>query len=654
MSERRTHEPSYAQASRIVSPRAVIIPFGVPPEGKGLGLGLAALVHGSSQIDGGSIALAQLLSKKPADSESDDFAKPPSPVETFLMPLAWKNLAERGDAPPDVSLVITGTLEPPVGGTGLLQLLAFDARDGHTRARVDVHLDDEQAGTSLLEAFDELWRKMGGEPGLPRELGGLGWDALESVLRAERCNLHDAARGGPHDRLAAMMHLGRAVEEAPESRFAAGRLAAVAIEAAASAKSNPAIIAAALRTLTRATHDAPAQIDLLEACAAIQVRLGHAADAEGHARAALEIDPKRGRLYALLSEACRSRGDHAGAIAALDRGSEVAPDDVVLLTERGVVLATLGEQARANDLWRRVVSHDPIFPLAYANLAAVAMREPVEVEAQLLIDRVLASQTSHPDVVRQAIALALAKEAQSVARAARIAKLAHTLLERVPNDAWGALVLAQALAQTGDHAEAAARFRTAEMLAAGSSLGAQAQRDRFALENPERALEIDAVLRSTIRANTRDLPGIATRARRLAQLHETWTAWLAVGVAERRLQNWDRARAACDRALAIAPGCTLAHVELVAIAVAIDDPETSLKHAESVRDLEGETARALGALAAAYSAAGRVVEARITAEKALAIDPTDAAAILIVAKAREQMAPKPTLMKKVKRFFSRS
>ena len=60
-----------------MSPRAVIIPFGVPPEGKGLGLGLAALVHGSSQIDGGSIALAQLLSKKPDGSrnESADFSK---------------------------------------------------------------------------------------------------------------------------------------------------------------------------------------------------------------------------------------------------------------------------------------------------------------------------------------------------------------------------------------------------------------------------------------------------------------------------------------------------------------------------------------------------------------------------------------------------
>jgi tetratricopeptide (TPR) repeat protein len=636
------------------SPRAVIIPFGVPPEGKGLGLGLAALVHGSSRIDGGSIALAQLLSKKPADSESPDFAKPPSPVETFLMPLAWKNLAERGDAPPDVSLVITGTLEPPVGGSGLLQLLAFDAKDGHTRARVDVHLDEGQAGTSLLEAFDELWRKMGGEPGLPRELGGLGWEALESVLLAERCNLHDAARGGPHDRLAAMMHLSRAVEEAPDSRFAAGRLAAVAIEAAASAKSDPSIIAAALRTLTRATHDAPAQIDLLEACAAIQVRLGHAADAEGHARAALEIDPKRGRLYALLSEACRSRGDNAGAIEALDRGSDVAPDDVVLMTERGVVLSTLGEMARAKELWRKVVAQDPIFPSAYANLAAAAMREPFEVEAQLLIDRVLATRTSHPDVVRQAIALALAKEAQSIARAARIAKLARTLLERVPNDAWCLLILAQALVQSGDHAEALVRFRTAEMLAAGTALGAQAQRDRFALENPERALEVDAVLRAAIRSNSRDLPGIVTRARRLAEHHGTWTAWLAVGVAERRTQNWDRARAACDRALAIAPGCTLAHVELVAIAAAEGDSETSLRHAERVRDLEGETARALGALAAAYSAAGRLVEARVTAEKALAMDPSDAAAILIVAKVREQMAPKPTLAEKVKRFFSRS
>jgi tetratricopeptide (TPR) repeat protein len=216
------------------------------------------------------------------------------------------------------------------------------------------------------------------------------------------------------------------------------------------------------------------------------------------------------------------------------------------------------------------------------------------------------------------------------------------------------LVLAQALTQTGDLTEATARFRDAEFLAVGTALGAQAQRDRFALENPDRALEIDAVLRAAIRSPVRDLSGIATRARRLAELHEAWPAWLAVGVAERRSENWDRARAACDRALTIAPGCTLAHVELVAVAAATHDPETSLRHAERVRDLEGETARALGALAAAYSAAGRIVEARVTAEKALHLDPNDAAAILIVAKVREQMDHKPTLIEKVKNFFSRS
>ncbi|MDB5214784.1 MAG: domain protein putative component of TonB system, partial [Myxococcaceae bacterium] len=47
------------------SPRAVVIPFGVPDDGRGLGLGLAALVHSFAQIDGESVALAQLLSSQP-------------------------------------------------------------------------------------------------------------------------------------------------------------------------------------------------------------------------------------------------------------------------------------------------------------------------------------------------------------------------------------------------------------------------------------------------------------------------------------------------------------------------------------------------------------------------------------------------------------
>jgi len=51
------------------TPRAVVIPFGVPSEGRGLGIGLAALVHACVHVEGGGVALAQLQSRK---SEEQD------------------------------------------------------------------------------------------------------------------------------------------------------------------------------------------------------------------------------------------------------------------------------------------------------------------------------------------------------------------------------------------------------------------------------------------------------------------------------------------------------------------------------------------------------------------------------------------------------
>src|SRR6187549_2708794 len=95
------------------TPRAVVIPFGVPDDGRGLGLGLAALVHSFAQIDGESVALAQLLARKTSSStddidgdEEDDppaFAHSsgdPSPVEAFVPPQAWKDLTGTGTTPP--------------------------------------------------------------------------------------------------------------------------------------------------------------------------------------------------------------------------------------------------------------------------------------------------------------------------------------------------------------------------------------------------------------------------------------------------------------------------------------------------------------------------------------------------------------------------
>ena len=303
--------------------RAVIIPFGVPVEAKGLGIGLAALFHGFASLDGQSIGLAQLLARPREDAGAERGAGSAlaGPVEAFVPPEAWRDLTRHGSdagGAPDVTVVITGAFEPPGAGKGMIQLLVFDPKDGRTRAQAEAHIDGAHAGETLLSAFADVWGKVGGELGLVRDIGDLGWEALESILRAERCVLHDPSRNGPHDRLAAMLHLGRAVGDAPFARFPAGRLATVALETATSATFDEKLASAALRALDRATEDAPQQLDLLEATAALHARLGHAREAEAHATLGIDRAPDRARLYAQSSP---RRGARRGTWTARSRRS---------------------------------------------------------------------------------------------------------------------------------------------------------------------------------------------------------------------------------------------------------------------------------------------------------------------------------------------
>ncbi len=624
------------------SPLAVVIPFGVPADGRGLGLGLAALVHSFAHIDGQSVALAQLLARKPEEGA------PGGPVEAFVPPHAWKDLAGHGNTPPDVAVVITGAFEPPGDGRGMIQLLAFDAHNGNTRAKVELSLDVERAGEAILAAFDEVWTRVGGDVGMVRDIGDLGWDALESVLRAERCALHDPLRGGPHDRLAALMHLGRAVGDAPDSRFPAGRLAAFALEAAMSSGTDPKLANAALRALVRAGVDAPDRIELLEATAALHVRLGHGASAEACAEAAVAMAPDRPRAYVILSEARRGRGDFDAALDAVDRGIarvEGGPrpgtgsvggrsEAEALVNERGVVLAERGDLVGAEAAWREVLGRDPMNPAAFANLASVAVKRGDAVTAQALVDAALTSPNAHADVLRRAINLTLGTEAEGVARAARMARLASMLVERAPNDAWGALMLARAHLQLGEKSAAKAGLTRVESLAPGTALAAEAQRGRFALADPQAAVEIDAVLRGAYSASVSDLESLAVRARRLATVHAVWTAWFAAGIAERRRERWAAAREAFEAALAVAPGCTPAHMELAAAAMSMGDHEVALRHAERACALEGPNPRALSVLATALLAAGRREEAATAIARALILDPNDTANAALAARIR--------------------
>ncbi|MDB4936910.1 MAG: domain protein putative component of TonB system [Labilithrix sp.] len=646
------------------SPRAVVIPFGVPDDGRGLGLGLAALVHSFAQIDGESVALAQLLSQQPAQSRSsrsqrsrddedddddDDDAEhddddhgehgehgdresmevltEPRPVEAFVPPRAWKDLTGSSNEPSGVSFVVTGAFEPPTAGRGLIQLLVFEAKDGRTRAKVEAQVDGENAGRAVLAALDELWSQLdtGSQLGTMRDIGDLSWEALESVLRAERCALHDPLRGGPHDRLAAMVHLGRAIGDAPDARFPASRLASLALDVAAFMPADRKLADAALRALVRATADAPSNADLLEAIAALTLRVGNGDDAELRAAEALAIDPERPRLYALLSEARRSRGDLPGALLAIEEGLLRGTDDPLLNTERGIVLAERGNHDEAERAWRMVLDERPLYPPAFTNLASLVMERRDAVAAARLVDDALARGPAHPDVLKRAIQLSLAAEPEGIARAARVGKLAHALVERVPNDAWATLVLARSLAQTGDKMAAVRRLAHVEDIAPASSLAAEAQRARFALEDPQASLEIDAVLRAAYQAPVEDLDTIAARARKLAIVHAAWAAYFAVGIAERRLERWRAARDAFGEAIRVSAGCTPAHLEIVAAHVALEDPEAALGHARRACELDGDTARTLAVLATALLAAGKRDEALDAIDRSLALDATDEA-----------------------------
>jgi tetratricopeptide (TPR) repeat protein len=633
----------------MTSPRAVIVPFGVPPPSRGLGLGLAALVHGFAFIDGQSVGLAQLFARPREAGSGAAGVAPPGPVETFVPAASWRDLAGSGPGAPDVAIVITGAFEPPREGKGMLDLLAFDARDGSTRARVDAHIDPARAGATMVAAFEEVWDKLGGDLGRVRDLGDLGWEALESVLRAERCVLHDPERNGPHDRLAAMAHLGRAVGDAPLARFPAGRLAVVALETVSSLAWDWKLGSAALRAVQRAAEDAPDQIDLLEAAAAIHARLGHAREAATQASAALERAPERARLYAILSEARRALGDLDGALEAVDAGLRRVEDDGLLVTERGIVLARRGDWSGAEAAWKRVLRHNAVQTSAFVNLATLAAEKKDLPLAQALVDQALATPDAHPEVVRRAIQLTVATEVDGIPRAARIAKLATGLLARAPGDAWAHLMLAQAQVRLGELPAALAGFARVIQLAPASALAAEAQRERLACSDPRASLEVEAVLRAAESAELDALDGVAARARSLGAAHGAWTAHFAGGVAERRLARWTAARLAFDTALALAPGATPAHVELAHACLVLGDAAAALEHAEQAVQLEGRSLRVLMVLARALSAAGRAHEAVLVAREGLVASPDEATLAAIVQRGTDAKPPRPSFWEGLRR-----
>jgi tetratricopeptide (TPR) repeat protein len=600
--------------------RAIVVPFGVPDQGKGLGLGLASLVHGFVRLEGGSIALAQLHGKP---SDKGDLV----PVETFVPPPAWSDLAKASGGHPDgIEVVLTGIFEPPTEGVGTLRLLAFDPQSGETRAKIEGSIDERAAGREVVRALDELWSKMGGEVGTLRDLEELDWSVLESVLLAERCAIVDPLRGGPFDPHAALAHMERAVSDAPRSKYPAARLASLALELGSGG--GP-IGQAALRALVRAGLDAPDRPDLLEAEAALSMRMGDAPRAEARAHAALGIAPKRARIWVIVSEARRSQGNLEGALEAVRTGLALDPGDPVLKTEHGIILAMRGDMLGARHAWATVVDAVGFLP-AWLNLGTLATNENDHVLMQKLVDHALVTRDPHPEMLRRAVQLALIAEPEGAARATRIAKLARELLERVENDVAARVVLARALAELGEREAALGEIARVERMAPGSPAAAEAQRGRLLLRAPDAAKRIDALLARAQTASVEELGAVALQSRQLAMQHESWVAAVAEGIAERRSARPAAAREAFLRALDYAPGALLARAELGEVLLALGDAKGALEQGRILRSAGGDNLRTLKLLARARHMLGDREEARALAQRVLAAAPDDPDCLKIV------------------------
>ncbi len=145
----------------------------------------------------------------------------------------------------------------------------------------------------------------------------------------------------------ALVHLGRAISDAPDAQYPAQRLAMIALESFSDASVRPGLAAATKRALLRALDDAPTHVELAEALAGFELRMGRPRQAELHLQAAIELSPKRPALYLLLAQALRAQRDIRGALVFIDIGLGLDRDNTMLRAGRSAAQALLAAKAGA-------------------------------------------------------------------------------------------------------------------------------------------------------------------------------------------------------------------------------------------------------------------------------------------------------------------
>ena len=583
----------------MIDARAIVVPFGTAEPG--LGLGLAALIHGFLRLERSPIGFAQL--------RGEAKGRTPAPlIEALVEPTSWVEMAKRSpDRPVGIEHVITGALGSPEAAgeedDASFTLRVFSEVDARVLGQATREFDAESAGAALVEVLRETLEPLGYVLGPVADLASLSWDGLASVLRAEKAALLDATPHGPGDPVAAMMHLARAVSDDPQNDYAARRLAAFAHAYAEAHRFAKPEAENVLRTLEGAVRDAPDQVELAEALALVHAHGGEGSRAEEIAKRILVANPDRSMARLVRSMVARRAGRFDDAIAIVDEGLQRRADDPVLRTELGTAWAEAGQLVRAEREWMWVLERFRAHPAAFANCAGLAMHRNDPILAEKLVDQALEVE-GPAEVLRGAVDLALAFEPEGTARNARIATLLERLAALAPDDAWARLQLAKVRVQLGDLDDAVRHLRDIERSAPQTHHGAEARLARFRLEEPTAAMELESALRAAFGSVAGDLEAIASRGRRLAEAHDVWLADAVAAEALRRKGDRRGARTSLEAGLARAPGAAL--LTMIAIVLALDEgslPE-ALRRARDLPRLLGDDAVVHGTLALLAAAEG--------------------------------------------------
>lgn len=187
---------------------------------------------------------------------------------------------------------------------------------------------------------------------------------------------------------------------------------------------------------------------------------GRLDEAQQRYRELLAHDPAHADALHYSGVAHHQLGDHAGALALMDRALALAPADAICWSNRSLAARALGRGHEAIHNLREALRLDPAFADAHNNLG-LALRENGETEAALAHFRAALTLNAHNANAHANLASTLVKlgrldDALAAYRAA---------LALAPNDAALHFNLGNALSARGDHAAAIESFRRATQLA---------------------------------------------------------------------------------------------------------------------------------------------------------------------------------------------